>query len=185
MLYSSPLDALETASMVLISGPREASCTEIAEALSLTLEEFGTTISAFTSTKGFTPISSASELGMFEGNTELTEKFIKWGVMEVAGTAKPVSAGYDDSGEMNDEGIEIFASDETGGVLGGEDGAIDFDAILNDLIDMFKEKNGREPTEEEVKIWVEQMQGLSEGGDEEGGEDNLENLEVIGSAAGA
>ena len=40
----------------------------------------------------------------------------------------------------------------------------DVDAVINGLCDMFKEKNGRDPTDEEVKIWIEQLTGASEVG---------------------
>ena len=39
---------------------------------------------------------------------------------------------------------------------------------FSSLVDMFKEKNGREPTEDEVKIWLEQIKGASGGGGGEG-----------------
>ncbi|GMI04938.1 hypothetical protein TrVE_jg12146 [Triparma verrucosa] len=38
---------------------------------------------------------------------------------------------------------------------------MDIDSILNGLVDMFKEKNGRDPTESEVKIWIEQITSAS------------------------
>jgi hypothetical protein len=50
--------------------------------------------------------------------------------------------------------------DEVSGdeVSGGEEGeTIDVDQIFTELVEMFKKENGREPTEEEMNQWKEQI----------------------------
>ena len=190
MLYSSALDALETASMCIISPPQQATVSEIAEALSLSVEEFAEAMKGFSVTKGFKPLASKEELGFFAGNAELVGMFFKWGLITDAedgeGKNEKAAGNYEDGlnaqGEMEGSGdTEVFASST--GEEGGEEGEeiiMDVDAILNDLCDMFKETNGREPTEDEVKQWVEQMKGLTEGKDESGAG---EGLEVVGFRA--
>lgn len=43
----------------------------------------------------------------------------------------------------------------------GEPHADEVTSVLDDLIEMFVEKNGRAPTEEEVKEWIKMFQSLS------------------------
>jgi len=52
-------------------------------------------------------------------------------------------------------------------------------AVLTELIEMFKEKNGRDPTEAEVAQWMEQIGALNEqqSGDDEDEEEREEEEE--------
>ena len=65
------------------------------------------------------------------------------------------SSTTDESGEIDDAPTKA-STDES-----GEEIVMDVDAVLQELISMFTEKNGRAPTDEEVKMWQEQMQQMS------------------------
>jgi hypothetical protein len=55
----------------------------------------------------------------------------------------------------------------------GEDGEGDSaGAVLDELIEMFTQKNGRAPTADEIGMWVQQIRELNEAGPQPGVEDD-------------
>lgn len=110
-----------------------APLSEIAEAVSATTLEIEALV------KSLPPPSDLKHLlGEFYENVEVRSAFESW-------LSSPPSAPLSDDVDANVEP------------------EMDLDSILNGLIEMFKEKNNRDPTEAEVKIWIEQITSASAG----------------------
>ena len=77
-------------------------------------------------------------------------------------TTSPTTTTTDDdaAAAMGETASDAAILDETTPADEG-DLALDCDAILQELISMFVTKNGRQPTDDEVKQWITQMQDLS------------------------
>ena len=76
--------------------------------------------------------------------------------------AKPDADNDEDSGDADEPDADTSAG-----------------AVLTELIEMFKEKNGRDPTDAEVAQWMEQIGALNEqqSGDDEDEEEREEEEE--------
>jgi hypothetical protein len=143
MLYSSISELLESSKMGLLAAPSACTVAELCEALSIEETELqvflGSQSGADTGAKGF--------WCGFETNDALMTTFSEW--MQVGS-------------EINSEDL---AKDGAEAGEAGEAGPdFDIDEVINGLVDMFKEQNGRDPTEDEIRIWLDQIKSAS-GGD--------------------
>ena len=113
-------------------------------------------------------------MGDYYANEALKVQFLAWATSSSAAAAEAAPLNPLPQGPA--EGLKgCVASPGPSGDLSssssdvGSDGSFDVDAVINGLCDMFKEKNGRDPTDDEVKIWIEQLTGANEGAQGEEG----------------
>lgn len=151
MLYSGVSELLETALMGMggLTPPSDATLDDILEAVTVSFEDFKKLCEGVTDVK--------QSMGVFYCNETLREKVIAFSSGEAPAQAN--SPLNDEQGESIEGGGE---EEEVGAA------AFDVDAVIEGLCDMFKEKNGRDPTDEEVKIWINQITGITDGSVEVG-----------------
>ena len=133
MLYTSLPELLSDSKLCLISSPSSAPLYEIAEAVSVTTQDIENIVLSLSSSS---PVDLKTLLGDFYENIELRKSCESW-LSQPSPTSSPTSPSSPSSPEK------------------------DLDSILNGLVEMIKEKNGRDPTESEVKIWIEQITSAS------------------------
>ena len=160
--------------------PNTATLEEISETLSLTSQEFKSMMKIFANSDNYLKINIVDDGSLwlcgFEGNSILVEYLVSEGVLtkgcdvglveeekkEIVNTSitPTETTGYQEK-ETKPTGEVSQKPSECGTDYGddNEEPVMDIDQIIGDLCDMFKEKNDREPTEEEVKSWLETIQG--------------------------
>ena len=105
-------------------------------------------------------------MGEYYENEALKLQFLAWATTSSSSTSAPLNPLPQDPTTSTKPCAPSSPSAPPSDA--GSDGSFDVDAVINGLCDMFKEKNGRDPTDEEVKIWIEQITGATETGATEG-----------------
>ena len=124
------LDSLfADALLTLLTPPQTTTLTDLLDAVTLSREDFD----------GLCRLDREGGLGEFEQNEEVKEAVLR------------ARAGREEGKDKKGEGAK--ADKEAKQPDGdNDDEAFDLDNIITGLVEMFKEKNGRDPTDEEVKV---------------------------------